>query len=206
MKCPHCSVAIEGVVTQDTLRERLAAKDQQISTLREEAAEVASLRTAAEEGRKASAELGALRAERVRAEAFAKYRVKNDPKVRERLGKYYDAETTGTEAPPDFDTWLGSDDTRAVFGAHYESAAPPAKPGTPAAPPPAATRTTATTTGEAPPAHGSGVRAPTAQELAQELAGPAYQGLPPKERMAKIKARQTEVNALLAATPKTAGA
>ena len=204
VKCAKCGESMDGVVTQDTLRERLAAKDEQITALREEAKEVAPLRAKLAEGEAARKELAELRAERVRGDAFKKHAISDDPKVRDRLWRYYTAETAGQEDAPEFDAWLDSPDTRALFAAHYRppkgtaagatggAADAPGRPGagtfaTKVAP----KNNAASSAGELPEgAVAKGTGFPTSSELAKEFASPEFQRLPPKERLAKIAEKE----------------
>src|SRR5574343_1281940 len=118
LNCPHFTKEITGAVSQDTMTERINAKEAVIKELRGEVAALAPLREVVKDRDAARKELAALRAAGERDAAFAGVGV-TDPKVRERLGRLYDAETQGAEAPPAFGDWLASEDTRAVFGHHF---------------------------------------------------------------------------------------
>lgn len=190
--CPHCKAEVANVVTQETLTERLKAKDAVIAEQKSAIRELEPLRAAATERDSALAELAKIRTEGERAAAYAGAGVVDDPKVRERLARYHAAEQDGAEAPVPFADWLAADDTRVMFASAFAKApAAGAAPKTPAPPVTAAKTVTPPAAGDPPP---PATAKPTRAQVAADLA--AARELPIADRRARV----AEIRAQVAAT------
>lgn len=111
--CPHCSVAIEDAVSKDTMKERLAAKDRQISDYRDEAKEQRQRADGLEKQstgwREAAERLAAIEARQAEDAAFTEAGLRADLTDRQRriLRSEYEhaAKDANGERPP-LTEWL----------------------------------------------------------------------------------------------------
>lgn len=123
MDCPHCSKKIEGAVSQEVLRERLAAKDTESTALKTALTEAREKAKAAERLPEVERELNAIKAERQREEAFSAAGLPADPKVRAGFAAMYDSAMAGVaeaERKP-FGDWLVAEEARThpLLATHY---------------------------------------------------------------------------------------
>lgn len=185
VKCGKCGEEVPGVVSQDTLTERLRAKDVVNAELKAQLAEVPKLREKATAYDTLQAQVEGERVERERAAAFDAAGVK-DAAVQARLARYYAAEVDGVEDPPSLADWLAAPETVAIFGAHLGGAAAAAAPkGAPAPKPPAAKGVPV----EAPAARSVGAAPPgppSTPSISDLLASAKYRAAKPKERLALL--------------------
>lgn len=189
VKCGKCGEELPNVVSQETLTERLRAKDEANAALKAELKELPKLREAAAERDRLVSERAAEAVANERTAAFTAAGV-TDAAVQARMARLYAAEVDGVEDAPTLADWLASDDTRALFSAHLAppKAAPAAPPaGAPKAAPQAAPPKGVPVAGAAPKATGAAPLAPHTGaapkgSISDLLESQEYRRAKPKER------------------------
>lgn len=120
--CPHCQAAIDGVVTQATLEDRLnsqrTAKDGEITLLRGQLGEASDkagrFDTVEAERVRLASQVARLTDGAARRDQLVALGI-HDPKVHQTFGVLYDSAVAGLEgeARPTFEAWLGDEESGA---------------------------------------------------------------------------------------------
>lgn len=189
--CPHCSEAIPGFVTRDTLKTQLEAKDKatelltaELTKARGELEGVADIRKAHEE---ATAQIA-----KMERTALLTSKGITDPAVIETMEILHKAKSAGAEEPvpfEDFEAW-GATTNPLLAKLFAEPASPPTEPAKPQAivPPRLPTNDPSA---QPPPTQGK----PTPAQIQARFRSPEFQALPPAERQAEMAALKAQVGA-----------
>lgn len=193
--CPHCSEAIPGFVTRDTLKEQLKAKDDAAALLTAELTKARGELEGVADIRKAHEEATAKIAKMERTALLTSKGI-TDPAIIETMEILHKAKTAGAEEPvpfEDFEAWGATTNpllAKLFAGAGgSEQEKPPEGSPPPRVPPNLPTNDA--NAGEPPPKQGK----PTPAQIQARFRDPAFQALPREERQAEIAALKAQVGA-----------